>query len=105
MKRTLLVFSQRGTNKPVYLFNVTVEPQDNMLGARDIIALAYGDFQDADELRVVREEVALARKWIDKPIPKGPGKDRPDPFRERSGPHVPRAKPQRSSANAVSLFD
>lgn len=101
MKRTLLVFSQRGTLKPTYLYNVTVEPADNVLGARDIIALAYGDMVDADELRVVREEVALARKWIEKPIAKAGKRDQKDPHARP----IPHAKAQTVSTGAVNPFD
>jgi hypothetical protein len=63
VKRRLLVFAQRGTDKPRFIETVDVELRDNLLGARDPICLSYSDLEDADELRVVREEEAVKRRW------------------------------------------
>lgn len=67
MKRVLLLFRQKGTAKPELVCSYTIDPRPgSLLGARDVVSMAYADFEDSDELRLIREEEAVRRGWIGK---------------------------------------
>lgn len=97
MKRTLAVFKVKhngvmGTvNKPELLCSIQVEPDaKSVLGARDVISLAYAGLLECDELRVVREEYAIRRGWIEKPLLHAPKSAQGGAAGRKSGPPVKR---------------